>query len=90
MKLDTPDGVSLSRARITPRISFTRAAALVARKAGIDVMTLGAETAGHDFLKSIVTRGDLVRQVSSVNLQIGITQTARLLISPRTRLVLPV
>jgi Mg-chelatase subunit ChlD len=63
--------------------SETLSAAKAAHAAGIDLMTLGTETADHKFLQSIATRAELARQVAQVNLQAGIAQTAHLLLNAK-------
>ena len=58
----------------------TLTAADEARRGGIDLLTLGTETADHDFLRRIATRTTLARQVVQGNLELGIAETARLLL----------
>lgn len=54
--------------------------AIIAKAAGIDVMTLGTEGADHDFLSKLSTRSDLARKTTASSLQSGISQAARLLL----------
>lgn len=54
--------------------------AIIAKAAGIDVMTLGTEGADHNFLSKLSTRSDLARKTTTASLQTGISQAARLLL----------
>ena len=58
----------------------TLAAAEAAKKAGIDIITLGTEGSDLGFLRSIASRDKLAQNVTTANLQIGMASSARLLL----------
>lgn len=55
-------------------------AAELAKRSGIDIMTLGTEGADHAFLKQIASREALAQRATVATLQIGMASSAKLLL----------
>lgn len=66
------------------KVSAALKEAQTAKEAHIDIITIGTDDADQEFLKSIASRADLGRKVSSEKFAQGIASAAQLLPAPKT------